>query len=249
MATNVTEATLTARVRSLFNEPVALTVSDADILVWIDQAVMEIASRTGVVQTSSTTFDLEGSDTQASAQFMYNIKASTGDIAVDPLTVFKVASVLYTGHTADEASANLAHAKSLLKIHPRSLTHTDARTPATPKYWFCSESYIGSADEYVIGVWPPPNAANNGILMRVFWYILQAEYASSGPTYLLPEWIQEHIAWFAYAKCLERDGKLSQSRQYMSYFDNMIAFHKADLIEAIDSKDMMVVPDFTRVAQ
>jgi hypothetical protein len=58
------------------------------------------------------------------------------------------------------------------------------------------------------------------------------------------------VAWYAYAKCLERDRKPMQARQYMSIFENFIAFHRNDVsIEPVDSKDMMMVPDYTKIAQ
>ena len=128
------------------------------------------------------------------------------------------------------------------------IAHLDA-TQGPPIYWYHTTSYVSAASTNVIGVWPPPSASETGKYIKLFYHELINEYYDATNN-LLPDWLQDVVVWYAYAKCLERDGKFAQAEQYMSYFNNFASFWKSDLFpQEVDSKDMMVLPDFTRIAQ
>jgi len=233
---------ITYMVRSLFNEPTASSISDAEILVWIDQAAADIATKTNLLETSSILFTLATGTTE------YAIgESQTIDIADD----FKIFSALYLGAANETPAAGHANAKALLKIHPRMITNVATATAGPPRFWYTTDSII-STEKTVIGVRPEPTSSENGHVVKLFYYQNINDYflAASTSTYYLPEWLQPYVAWYAYAKCLERDRKPMQARQYMSIFENFIAFHRNDVsIEPVDSKDMMMVPDYTKIAQ
>lgn len=240
-----TEATLTTDIRVLFNEPSALGVTDADITAFLDEASMDIASKTQLLRTGLTI----ASTYLATGVWEYKIgSGGSFDIAT---SLMGIDHVLYLGTTTDDGTdATYVNARGLGKIHPRMIYHLN-NTAGVPIHWYHTTSYnvTFGASTNVLGIWPPPSASENGKMVKIFYHELINEYDTAA-TVNLPEWLQDIPVWYAYAKCLERDGKFAQAEQYMSYYNNMLMFWRQDFNPGdVDSKDMMTVPDYTRVAQ
>lgn len=244
--TVISQAQMTTNVRALLNEPVALGLTDADIYQFIDDGVIDMATKGLLARCNTITLALSGSDTYASSVGEYEI-VTTVPISA---SMFKIYTCLYLGAMAtdDGADVGYATARGLIKIHPRMIKHLPS-TLGPPIYWYYTTSWQSAASKNVIGVWPKPALAQNTYLVKVFFYeYLNAYYDATNV--LVPDWAQDVLMWYTYAKCLEREGKFSQAEQYMSYYNNMVMFMRNDIIDpGVESKDMMVQPDYTRVAQ
>jgi len=108
-----TKTQILAEVRSLLNEPAAEFWTDEEIGNWIDQAVVDISTKTLCVETTG---DIElGADT---AEYDF------------PTGALKVVACLYDG-------------RGLLKIRPHQVGHVTERTKGKPEYWYPFAKKIG----------------------------------------------------------------------------------------------------------
>jgi len=229
-------STIRARVRRLLNEPTALNFTDGQIDDWIEEAARTISERTLGVEECNTAFQLATGD----ADYTYTTAGITDCI--------KIEALIYIGDNAydGDVGASTTKAFALTKIHPRQtehLTHVYSATAALnlPRYWWDVNN--------TIYIHPAPGSTYNLDYMLVLYY-KKADIYETGATYYLPEELREYTIIYAYARALEANNKVSQSQQYMSIFDNFMAFHYTDrYFKPVDSKDMMTMPDRTQFAQ
>lgn len=245
----ITQAEMVTNIRALLNEPVALGISDDDIKMFLDDAVVDLSTKTNLARTRDTFITLAGSATYASSQSEYLVSAD----AALAVSGYKIASVMYLGTTItadDGVDVGFGTARGLAKIHPRMVAHLPS-TLGIPIYWYYTTSIVGASSADVVGIWPKPAAAQTSQLLRVLYYEYLPGYLDTGQDdNTVPDWAQDVLMWYTYAKCLEREGRFAQAEQYMSYYNNIAMFMRNDITNPdIDSKDMMVQPDYTRVVQ
>lgn len=213
----LTDAFIITEVRRLINEPTARRITDAQIGNWIDEAVQKI-TRNSLGYAATATVTLIANTVEYADEL-------TGCITV------KGATYLGTGTSGLASTAT----KSLLKMHPRHFSNIRSSTAGVPQeyLWFDEDFYV----------WPLPNVTHK---VEVYYYRTFSTTMSANAFQTLPPQYEPYYTWYAYAKALMKLGKPQQAMQYMSMFDNFIAFHRSqELIHPVDSEDMMTLPDRT----
>jgi len=217
--TDKTKANLVTEVRALINEPNAVLFSDADIEAEIDFAANEM-TKAGLTGETFTSQVISDS----TQEYAYTTNLPRPE------------AVIYYG--ASETAPG-ATAKTLIKTHPRQMGRIASRTVAGPpvEWWFVDEK---------IWLYPIPSSSEDGHYIKIIAHNYQS-YVEG----VVPDYLQEYIIWYVLAKCMEKKKNYAAAQQYMAIFDSFIMFHRLDGIypKPVDSKDMMVQQDRTRVIQ
>ncbi len=216
----LTDTLITTEVRALLGEPTARRVSDAEIVRWINKAVSLIMRR------------------NLACGEVYSVLLAANDFTpTPPADVISIRSVVYTQSVTAYQPGSTG--KALLKMHPRHFSNIQAYTAGAPQEWAWFDD--------ILYIWPLPDSDAHAKYLTVFYYASHGAVAiASGDFYkFIPFHYQPYIIWYAYAQALMKIGKAEQALQYMSYFDNFIAFHRQNdhLYTGVDSADMMNLPD------
>ena len=225
--TDKTVADIRSEVRTLYNEPSALTVSDATLALWIDEVARDLA-RTALIleEADDESFQLATStETYALASM-----GLTDHITIDALIYFGASN-----------TAPGENARALLKMTPRHVGNSRPNTDTGgPQEW----AHVNNS----ILVLPAPTVTQNAHYVHVLYHKYITEYVTD-TTYHLPPYLQEYVIWGVLAKCYERDGQHAVAQQYWSYYHAFILFHARDRFNvAPDSIQDMKVPDLTQFA-
>jgi len=218
------DALLTTEVRTLLGEPVARRVSDAEIVRWINKAVTVITQR-----------NLASGTTSSVALTTNQVEYTAATLGMTDC-IF-VRGVVYNGAVISTPEIMGSGAKALLKMHPRHFSNIRASTAGTPQEWLWFDD--------VLYIWPLPSVtATYGITVFYYRTIPDISTANVFDNYIQMHY-QPYLIWYAYACALMKMGKHEQAVQYMSYFDNFLAFHRDNdnLDVGVDSADMMNLPD------
>ena len=220
----MTAALLLTEVRTLLGEPTARRVSDVEIYSSMDRAFSLMAKDSMAYQGTA---DI----TLATDDYTYTTPADCVGI--------RAAIFMNSGVTLAPGT----DAKALQKMHPRHFSNIAAYPSAKPLEY----AYFAG----VFYVWPAPVVAYNAQVVKLLYYknieAATGIEAISDATLIgyLPRHYQYYAVWYAYAQALMKLGKPEQALQYMSYFDNFIAYHhERDYTQpGVDSADMMNFPD------
>lgn len=152
-------------------------------------------------------------------------------------TADEATSATITGGVVSLAAAWTSSASALVRVHPRLFKNLDEGTAGPPVYWTEFDNYIH--------IHPVPSASEVGHELYIFYSANISE--SANKTIYLPDYLQEYVVFYAAGRAFEAQGKLAPAQQYMSIFNNFMRFHKAEkLIQPVDSRDMMKLPERTQ---
>ncbi len=225
------ESELITQVRRLINEPSALMHSDTDIVSYINRAAEDIGRKGLLIEKyEATTL----ATSQATYAFSVVKAAGTTDGIVDAV---KVDAMFYWagGNFDNKYLASSGYA--LIKSHPRQTGHNSTGTEGPPIEWWVENEELH--------IWPPPSSSEVGHFIQVLYHEKPDTYNEGSG---IPPYLRELVLWYATAKCFEKEGKYGHHEQYMSIYNNFLAFFRANrmLSKIPDSKDMMQTPDRTQ---
>jgi len=209
-----TAAEALQQVRSLLNEPTANYWTDDELNKWIQEACIDITTKT-------LCYEKSGDITLVSTPVLTYGALDGGDSIDDTLKIY--GAVYYD-------STNVY--RGLMKIHPRIVGRTQERTPGEPYYYYIF------GDE--LGIFPVSNAAVVTATGKVKVFYSMADETITN----LPYYYQPLAIYYAVAMARRKQKMEAEGRQWLTMYINSIHFYRADLYErGIDSKEMFQIPD------
>jgi len=226
----LTDSLVLSQVRTILGEPTERRISDTRLTRYLDRGCQIIAKRNKAYHAVASFALSDGT-----YEYQTGTTGMTDCIAVE--------SVLYQAH-ASEGYAD-SGAKALLKMHPRHFQHIRPYTgdsdkgPPQEYAWFGTNLYI----------WPVADSSNR---LTVLYYKAFDDLSGDNDLSSIPTHFGPYLIWYVYACALHELGKHQQALQYMSYFDNYLAYHMQidDFNYNVDSEDMIRdLPDNTEFIQ
>ena len=206
------------QVRILLNEPTASYWTNDEIDKWIQEATVDISTKTLCVEKKDTIALVTNTMEYTALETL-----GAGAIA----DIIKVHAVIYNNDSTTY--------KGLQKIHPRAVAHLpDIAASGVPSYYY----HFGGT----IGFFPIPSSDENGHSPIIYFSISEETLTN------LPYYYQLATIYYAVSMARKKQGMVAEANQFYAIYMNSLAFHRADLYErGVDSKDMFQMPDGTRV--
>jgi len=202
-------------VRAVLNEPTASYWTADEINKWIQEAVMDITTKTLCYEKSD---DI----TLAATTRVYGTIGSSDSVD----DVLKIYGCIFN------SGATPPVYRGLTKIHPRMINRLPEQTVGEPFY------YYQFGDE--LGFFPLTSAGvvSAGGKVRVF-YSFPDETITN-----LPYYYQVPSILYAVSRARAKQRMVQEADQFYMMYLNSIGFYRADLYErGVDSKDMFEIPD------
>lgn len=214
-----TTAEAKQQVRSLLNEPTANYWTDDEIDKWIQEATVDISSKTLCVEKKDTIALVTNTMEYTALETL-----GAGAIA----DIIKVHAVIYNNDSTTY--------KGLMKIHPRAIAHLpDQAASGVPSYYYHFASRIG--------FFPIPASGQNAHSPIIYFSISEETITN------LPYYYQLASIYYAVAMARKKQRMNAEADQFYAMYLNSMNFHRADLYDrGVDSKDMFQIPEFARAA-
>lgn len=212
-----TTAEAKQQVRSLLNEPTANYWTDNEIDKWIQEATVDISSKTLCVEKKDTI-------ALATNILEYTALETLGAGAI--ADIVKVHAVIYNNDSTTY--------KGLIKIHPRAIAHLPESTSGVPNYYYHFASRIG--------FFPIPSSSENGH-SPIIYFSISDETITNLPYYYQLAAIYYAVAMARKKQRMEAEAQ----QFYMMYINSMRFHRMDLYERGVDSKDMFKIPDQTRV--
>lgn len=209
------------QVRSLLNEPSPSYWTNDEIDKWIQEAAIDIATKTLCYEKTS---DI----TLAATTLEYD--GPTGDSGDDIIKIY--AAVFYD-------STNTY--RGLRQIHPRMIQHLPEATAGEPYYWW----YFNDK----VGIFPLTSAGVVTATGKVkLYYSVAKGIEDVAGTWYMPYYYQLLTIYYAVAMARKKQRMNAEADQFYAMYLNSVNFHRADLYDrGVDSKDMFEIPDGSQV--
>lgn len=201
----MTRTQLRTEILYLLNDPSGIRFGTTQLNTWIDLANLDAIVRLGPFDVSSQTDTLDGSDTFASSQPNYQLNANTiflkelfletqagEDRKIEIITQEELAT-RYGGQWADNISANLGEPSVAYRV-----------------------------DYNVFGVYPRPNANNNGKTYRAYYYRVPDAFASDSSTPIFLDSLHDCLSWFCASRGHWQMGDREASEQALARYKILI---------------------------
>ena len=208
-----TAAEALGQVRSLLNEPTASYWTDNELNKWVQEATVDISSKTLCVEKKDTI-------ALATNTMDYTALETLGEGAI--ADIVKVHAVIYNNDSTTY--------KGLIKIHPRAIAHLPESTSGVPNYYY---HFAGS-----IGFFPIPSSDENGHSPIVYCSISD-ETITNLPYYYQLAAIHYAVSMARKKQRMEAEAM----QFYMMYMNSMQFHRQDLYDRGLDSKDMFQIPD------
>lgn len=202
------------QVRSLLNEPTASYWTNDELNKWVQEACVDISSKTLCVEKKDTI-------ALATNTMEYTALETLGAGAI--ADIIKVHAVIYN----DDSTTY----KGLVKIHPRQIAHLpDQAASGVPSYYY----HFGAT----IGFFPIPSSSENAHSPIVYFSISDETITN------LPIFYQLAAIYYAVSMARKKQKMIAEANQFYTMYANSMVFNRADLYDpGAESKDMFQIPD------
>jgi hypothetical protein len=187
-----TAATARTQVRALLSEASASFWTDDEIDNWIKEAVEDISSRSGCIQTSDTISLVTGT---------YEYATTDGGTSVaDVIDVLGIIYVVTTDITGDTNQRFLG----LVPISPSDVKSIPLVDSGPPKYYYVSGDKVG--------ILPLPTATENGQTIRIY-YTTPSQTIGD-----LPNEYQSLTFWYAAAMAYKKEHRYTEADKFYQMY-------------------------------
>lgn len=187
-----------ARVQAKFGDTAGAEATSADILNWINDGISEIARRTQQPQATATT-------AVAAGTAAYNLTTFAADI-------IRLRSVMFDGSVLQPIS--IEEADTFLADREKS---TSQGTPSM--YWLWADQ---------INVWPTPDNASGGKLLKLFYQKRPAAVAVDADIPAIPLHMHTDLVDYVVAQVLETTGDTDRADRRLARFQQAADTASAD---------------------
>lgn len=212
-----TAAEALQQVRTLLNEPTANYWSDDELNKWIQEACIDISTKTLCVEKKDTI-------ALATNTLEYTALETLGAGAI--ADIIKVYGCIYNNDSTTY--------KGLIRIHPRQIKHLPESTSGPPFYYY---HFAGR-----IGFFPIPSSSENGH-SPIIYFSKADETITNLPYYYQLPAIYYAVAMARRKQRMEAEAM----QFYMMYINSLNFYRADLYERGVDSKDMFQIPDRTQM--
>lgn len=223
MALPYTLTTAETEIRRILQEPVALSLSQAEIQDFLNSGVR--------VMSALTLCNMETE----------KVAISENQMKVDTTKVYiKIEDVVF-----DTVQSGGGGPIGLQRVSIKAIGHCGIGSPGLPRFYsvWCNDASGYEPSLYIWPIYTPTSIE----YISVTGYTCLTSYSET----TCPYYLQYPVIYYALSSCMAKLGKHPQSAMYMQKFLADCGFYRREIYDwrkSVDSKDMAKVPDLTRFA-